>query len=273
MIYYIDSTLTIEKLHLRDLLSILSLKPSDWGEIIPAFRFYFQNDQCLCLKAVIGNKIIGTGTIIFHQNVAWLAHIMVHPDFRGQGIGKKITQTLLNIGIKRVETILLIATKLGKPVYSSLGFNVVEEYSFFNKGQLSFAVSDYIIPFNKRFKQAVFDLDTEICGELRHNFLTPLLNQTFLYVKENNLLAVYFSGFGEGLIIAKDSFAGTSMLALHLLEPKSIVMPSTNLKAVNFLISNGFERNLERYACRMVFGKPIVWRPDSMYGRFGGNLG
>jgi GNAT superfamily N-acetyltransferase len=67
--------------------------------------------------------------------------IIVHPDHRGRGYGKAITQALLDrIDRTRYRTVYLDATDMGFPVYQSLGF--VEEvryghYSLASAGRLT----------------------------------------------------------------------------------------------------------------------------------------
>ena len=54
--------------------------------------------------------------------------VIVHPDYKGKGIGKMIT----NSCIKSVSTqnpIMLIATDEGKPLYEKLGFRSVSYVS------------------------------------------------------------------------------------------------------------------------------------------------
>ena len=273
MVYHNENNLIIENLQLVDMPAVLGLKPIDWGDLLPAFHFYFHSEQCLSLKATIHNTMVGTGTIIIHENVAWLAHLMVHSDFRGQGIGKKITQTLINIGMKHVKSLVLLATKLGKPVYTSLGFKFIEEYNFYDKCSINLPISGSIIPYQSQFKQGILDLDEEITGEKRIKFLETLLPKSFIHYTKEKINAVYFAGFGEGLILAGDSNAGNDMLTFHLLEAKPCVIPQSNNAAHRFLVSNGFIHNTDRYVCRMSYGESINWKPAHLFGRFGGNLG
>ena len=86
------------------------------------------------VKISIENKIIGIGTGIVFGNTAWLAHIIVNPEFRRRGIGRKIVIELLNI-IKNTgcETVSLIATELGCPIYEKAGFIEQTKYAFFEK--------------------------------------------------------------------------------------------------------------------------------------------
>ncbi|MBL0009542.1 MAG: GNAT family N-acetyltransferase [Saprospiraceae bacterium] len=102
---------------------------------MPAIQFYITSDFCFPIKVSIDHKIAGTGTAIIHHDVAWLAHIIVHPDFRNQGIGKLITESLVKMAhAKSCDTLYLLATELGEPVYRKIGFETETEYLFF-KGE------------------------------------------------------------------------------------------------------------------------------------------
>ena len=85
----------IKPLVQNDLISIPPILPPGWDSAMPSIQFYTTSDFCFPIKVTIGNKIVGTGTSIIHNDVAWLAHIIVHPDHRNQGIGKLITESLI----------------------------------------------------------------------------------------------------------------------------------------------------------------------------------
>jgi GNAT superfamily N-acetyltransferase len=273
MKYYSDNHLSIVDLKITDLPQVLNLKPADWGDILPAFKFYLQTEYCISLIALINNKIVGTGTIIFHSNVAWLAHIMVHSEYRNQGIGAKITKTLIDLGLKKVSTILLLATDLGKPIYSSLGFQYIEDYIFFNNTSISFDLSDKIIPYSDNHRQSILNLDEMITGEKRKIFLDSHLNKSFIINNEDGIAGIYYSGFGEGLIIANDVNVGLELMKFKLLDANPMALPSSNTLAIEFLTKNGITINKAKTVYRMVYGRPIDWKPKQIFGRFGGNLG
>ena len=67
-----------------DMPLIAALQPEGW-DIISVIHFYTKASFCFPIKVTIDNKIIGIGTTIIHNDVAWLAHIIVHPDCRNQG--------------------------------------------------------------------------------------------------------------------------------------------------------------------------------------------
>jgi GNAT superfamily N-acetyltransferase len=58
--------------------------------------------------------MVGTETTILHKATAWLAHIIVDPDFRNRGIRTKIVNVLMDrLKNRGCLTIFIVATKLG----------------------------------------------------------------------------------------------------------------------------------------------------------------
>ena len=124
--------MNIHPLKPDDLAHIPALLPPGWDTALPAIQFYTASDFCFPIKVSIDHKIVDTSTAIIHHEVAWLAHIIVHPDFRNQGIGKLITESLVKMAhAKSCDTLYLLATELGEPVYRKVGFETETEYLFF----------------------------------------------------------------------------------------------------------------------------------------------
>lgn len=124
----------IQNLEHIDINFISDLLPIGWEGVIPTIDSYININFCFPIKVSIDNKIVGIGTTIIHNETAWLAHIIVHPDYRNQRIGKIITQTLVdNSYSKDCETIYLLATELGEPVYKKIGFETETEYIVFKR--------------------------------------------------------------------------------------------------------------------------------------------
>jgi GNAT superfamily N-acetyltransferase len=88
--------LTISALQPAEVGLIAELQPPEWPSILPAIEFYTKTDYCYPLKVTLDGKIVGTGTAIQNDGTAWLAHIVTHPDHRNRGIGKFITQALVD---------------------------------------------------------------------------------------------------------------------------------------------------------------------------------
>lgn len=114
---------------------------SDWLET--TLQFIERARQELCYKAFlaeIDGEVVGSaGCQLFaglypqviakeYRKYGYIWGVYVEPPFRGQGIAKKLTSMtvdyLKSLGCTRV---VLHASPLGKPVYSSLGFSPSNE--------------------------------------------------------------------------------------------------------------------------------------------------
>lgn len=267
--------MTISKFTHADLNQLEELQPEGWPSIIPHWHFYLDSDICEPIKISTDGKIVGIGTTIYHGNTVWLAHIIVHKDHRNQGLGHKITDMLLNsIDMQKYPTVLLIATALGEPVYSKLGFIKDTDYLFFKretKPQSNLATKPFIIEYQNSYQEQLLQLDFELSGEQRQKLLVPHLQQSKLILEEGKVAGFYVPTLGEGLILAKSSDAGLELMAYKHLEIDAAVIPSENALANEFLISQNFTQI--RTAPRMYLGKPLHWKAHAMYARIGGNLG
>ena len=264
----------IQTLENRDIHLITSLQPPGWQDIIPTIKFYTNSTFCFPIKVTIGNKIIGIGTTIVHADTAWLAHIIVHPDNRNQGIGKLITQTLVDSSqTKNCDTIYLLATDLGEPVYREIGFETETEYLFFKdlKPGGSWMTSKNIVSFTDNFKTQITNLDRYISGEDRFLQLDQHLTNAFVYLQNNIVEGFYLPTFGEGLIAANSNAAGHELMKLRLTTKDNAAFPIDNLSAAEFMYQNNFKEF--KTAKRMRLGKKRIWKPKNIYNRIGGNLG
>lgn len=74
------------------------------------------------VAAVSGGAVVGTGgSVRYGPSLAWVCMILVDPASRGQGIGTRIMEELLE-KLKGVAVVGLDATPRGRPVYVKLGF-------------------------------------------------------------------------------------------------------------------------------------------------------
>lgn len=270
---YID-TMIITQLQPEDVETIGLLTPKDWLDIAPSFMFYIKSDFCFPIKVVINNKIVGIGSTIIFEKTSWLAHIIVHPDYRKQGIGAKIVNhQLKELESKEIPTVLLIATKLGEPIYRKAGFKTVSDYIFLNKERSfpTFKKSIYIQSYSALFQKDLLKMDKEIMGENRVQLLLPHLSNSFLYIQNNLIVGYYIPTLGEGTIIATTVNAGLELMKLKYQTAEKAVIPIENKDAHKFLLENGF---VEYSRCpKMIFGKEINWQPQNYYSRIGGYLG
>lgn len=270
---FTNNDIIIQPLTASDVESVAALQPEGWGDILAPIRFYSLSLFCHPLKATIRDEIVGIGTAIIHGSTAWLAHIIVGKDYRNAGIGTAITQSLMDlIDRKGCETMLLLATALGEPVYKKLGFNVEAKYIFLDHGDLPEPSKDYnVIGFSGRYRQAVLDFDKRVSGETREKLLNDHLKVGKLFLREKEIMGFYMPTLGEGLIISSDPEAGIELMKHKRKLNKLFCLPLDNVEGINFLEQHRYKRLRE--ASRMLRGKKINWDGRQVYSRIGGNLG
>lgn len=249
------------------------LQPEGWVNIIPVFDFYTTSSFCFPIKATINDKIVGLGCTIVHNDVAWLAHIIVDSAYRRRGIGQKITQTVVDIAQKNhCSTIYLIATELGEPVYKKVGFETETEYLVHNDiASKDWEVSEFIHPYKEQHSEQISIIDKNTSGEDRMMHLEEHLTNSLLYYNNNVVEGYYMPTLGEGLIIANTETAGIELLKLHLKNNDRVVIPQENHIARKFLKETGVGRVIA--IKRMRLGKERKMELSNIYSRIAGNIG
>ncbi|PWB49968.1 MAG: N-acetyltransferase [Candidatus Methanoperedenaceae archaeon] len=255
-----------------DLYNLRELQPEGWTDIVPIFDYYAKMPFCKPVKVMIKGSIVGIGAGISFGNTAWLAHIIVNPEFRKRGIGSLIVDLLL-IFLKNsgCETVSLIATDLGYKIYEKAGFVEQTEYVFFERTE---AFKDYhhmenIVRYSNTNTEDIFSLDKSVSGEDRRRLLIDKLENSYVYKKNGKIIGYYLPELGDGLIVADTMEAGIELMRLKF--STSGALPVENREGIAFLKENGFAET--KRAKRMILGKAFPWQPDKIYNRIGGNLG
>ncbi len=257
-----------------DLPQLSQLQPPDWDNITPHFQGYLQTPFCHPFKIVIGPQLVAIGTAIFHKETVWLAHIITHPEYRNQGLGQKITQGLVNFAFSNhFATILLIATKMGEPVYQKIGFKTTDTYAFYQRAPsppLEFSHPN-LFAFEAKYTPAVLQLDQTISGEDRSMHLRMYFQGARVFIKQKQVQGFYLPMLGDGLIVADQKEAGLALMHYRLNSRHHAVLPVINQAGNDFLLKQNFVHC--RTAKRMYLGKPISWKPEKLYNRVSGRIG
>ena len=268
------SSLRIQVLVQSDLDSLVELRPTGWPDISPAFNFYVTSYFCFPIKVVQDNKIIGVGAAVIHEDIAWLAHIIVNENYRNKGIGQFITQSLVESSKdKNCQTIYLIATELGAIVYEKIGFLTETEYLFYKDIRIdqSVLIAQHTIPYRDDFFDQAIQIDRQISGEDRITNIKDHLSGGFVYYKDNIVEGFYLPNFGEGLILANTPLAGIELMKLRLSFKSEAAFPEENDSAKSFLNLHGFSPHRKAKRMRLGIKRKVVF--ESMYNRIGGNIG
>lgn len=264
----------VEPITENDLQYLRGLQPEGWPDITPVFINYLRRPFCTPVKVMSERTIVGIGVGISWGKTAWLAHIVVAPEYRNQGIGgflvEHLLQLLRNSGC---ETISLIATEMGYPVYKKIGFAEQTEYVFFERATplTNDYQSDNIHRMSPKKQTGLFAFDIKISGEDRYALLAEEVGNCYLYRENNKDLGYYLPGLGEGLIIAENPAVGIELMKFKYSISNKGALPIENKAGITFLENNGFM--VTKKVRRMILGKPFSWHPEQIYSRIGGNLG
>ncbi|RWS43061.1 GNAT family N-acetyltransferase [Bacillus mycoides] len=129
-----------------------------------------------------GEVIASAAIILYEGALASIGMVIVHPDYKGRGIGKTITDSC----VKSVSThtpIMLIATDEGKPLYEKLGFRTVSYvskyicnvYNEFHKYETN---EEYIINYEEQDFEDIVQIDEGAFGANRKEFLRYRITQS-----------------------------------------------------------------------------------------------
>ena len=266
--------ITITELLYSEVDQIRYLQPKGWGDITFFFRMYTRCDFCFPIAAVKKGKIIGVGTGIKNDNTGWVAHIIVSPEYYKKGIGSELTeQVMKTLEEKGCRTQLLIATKMGEKLYEKLGFKTSCVYDFYEPKKLANGFeSNEIRKLRKEDYDQILEIDRKVSGEERKCMLKmyDIYGKVYEDPDAKKIRGYFFPILGEGMIIASDDEAGLELLRFkHSRRFSKTTIPETNKTAAEFLEKNGFKKVLS--APRMVFGKEVDWKPESVYSRIGGH--
>jgi GNAT superfamily N-acetyltransferase len=223
--------------------------------------------------AVIGNKPVGTITTISYQaRFSWLGMLLVHSDYRGQGIGTQLLKAAIAYA-EQQGAIYLDATPAGKPLYQRLGFKEVSELiRMLRTGRESPSITVRALPqLGTISPEYIYDYDTPIFGADRRDILSCLYQNTPQYGFICNAVAqsqTYSPIIGYclgrsgsqyeyiGPVVA-DSIQSAQKIVLTVLQVcgyGNVIMdvPTCNAHWVTWLTELGFVR-LREYS-RMILG-------------------
>ncbi len=99
---------------------------AEWNQTLDDWQRFLAMEPTGCFLAEWAGTPAGTATtIVYGPALAWIGMLLVHPAYRGRGIGR----ALLSCSIEHLDScgvrcIKLDATPLGKTVYLRCGFEV-----------------------------------------------------------------------------------------------------------------------------------------------------
>src|SRR5262245_39656860 len=159
---------------------------ASWGDRRTWFEFATTQPECRPIVAELDGAIVGTGVASANGSVGWVGTIWVDPAHRGQGLGRALTQRVIDdLEAGGCRTLLLVATDEGRPLYERMGFEVQTRYRILEApgldgGAPAAATADGAVvrPFAGPDLDALLRLDREATGEARGHAIARFADAT-----------------------------------------------------------------------------------------------
>jgi GNAT superfamily N-acetyltransferase len=259
-----------------------------WGVRREWLEFATSQPACVPLVAVADGRVVATGVGTANGPAGWIGTIFVEPGWRGRGLGRAITQAILDrLDSAGCRTIVLVATTEGRRLYERMGFEVQTKYRIFETPGIAEAPAsdsdtapNRIRAFAASDLEAMAALDRAATGEDRAHVLRRLATPDSAKVLAAGDGAV--SGFvvrgpwGGGATVAPSIEA-----ALRITEARRVAAGPEGRVRVGILAENkaGFAAlrragfRAQWSAPRMVRGDALTWHPEWIWGQFNHAMG
>ncbi|HDR4558904.1 GNAT family N-acetyltransferase [Bacillus cereus] len=135
--------------------------------------------------------IASAAIILYGEKLASIGMVIVHPNYKGSGIGKAITNACI-MSVSAQTPIMLIATDEGKPLYEKLGFRAVSYVSkyicnSYNTNHKCAEAEEYMMGYKREDLEGIIKIDEGAFGTSRNEFLKQRIMQSeqCIVVKDN----------------------------------------------------------------------------------------
>lgn len=262
---------------------------ADWGDRRAWFEFAVSQPECQPVVAVADGEIVGTGVGTANGRVGWIGTIWVAPDRRGAGLGRALTQAVID-GLEAAgcDSLVLVATSEGRRLYDRMGFELQTRYQILEApglpandgGEDHDDGSNVVRPFTTADLDAMVALDATATGEDRAHVLRRFANpiSTKVAAAPDGTLRgfVVRAPWGGGATIAEDKQAAMAILAARRRAsgPEGRVrvgLVAENAHGLRALEAAGLRPIWS--APRLIRGQPLTWRPEQIWGQFNHALG
>jgi GNAT superfamily N-acetyltransferase len=147
-----------------------------WNQTAGDWRLFLSAGRAFAAES--GGRVVGTAALIVYGRMAWVGMVLVDPERRRMGIGRRLMERALEAAAG-IACVKLDATPDGKPVYDRLGFR--DEFGLRRMTALPSAVFDDrpgavdLRPMAPADQDAVFALDRTVFGADRSAVLGSCL--------------------------------------------------------------------------------------------------
>lgn len=254
-----------------------------WGDRRTWFEFATTQPECQPVVAEFDGRLVGTGVGTTNGRVGWVGTIWVDPEQRGGGLGRALTQAVID-GLEAAgcRTLLLVATDQGLPLYERMGFELQTRYRILEAPGLdpdAAPPDPEVRPLEAADLESICALDRIATGEDRghaiRRFASPETAKV-LAVEGEVRAVVIRAPWGGGATVAPDP--GDAMRILDARRRASgaagrvrVGIVEENAAGLTALETAGLVPIWS--APRLIRGDPLDWRPGWIWGQFNHAMG
>jgi predicted N-acetyltransferase YhbS len=215
--------------------------------------------------------VVGVAGCVRFGGTGWLGNVAVDDDFRGQGLGRAISQVAVDcLRQAGLETVLLTATKLGRPIYERLGFaDEGVSYGIWEQQQSPALSCDHPAAVQPGQIDEVIRQDADATGEDRRSYLAPFADRARVVAGHSQAGYWLALPWGGGPVIAASRAAARPLIIdmIRTSPGARLAFPELNVHGAALAVSLGF--HLARRVRRMRLGPPVPgYRPGLIYNAF-----
>jgi GNAT superfamily N-acetyltransferase len=260
-----------------------AVRRGDWGDREAFLRFAATHPNCRPILAQRDGEIVGTGVATVSGRVGWVGMIWVAPALRGLGLGRAITETVIEeLEGSGCRTFVLVATEAGRRLYERLGFDILtHDHALvapgLGAGRRHFAPSPSIRAFvPARDLDAVGALDGWATGEDRRHILATCDGWVVERVAGEVTAFALRSPFGGVVTVARDAADALRLFDLRRQDagPEGGIRAGAldeNAAGLKRLLAEGWTE--VRTSLRMIKGSPLDWTPAGIWSQFNHAIG
>lgn len=216
-------------------------------------------------------RVAGVAGCARFGRTGWLGNVAVDDDVRGQGLGRAISLTAVNhLHRAGAETVLLTATKLGRPIYERLGFTDEGiSYGIWEQRRPLILGGDRSATVRPGTLDEAVAQDGEATGEDRRSYLAPFAGRASVPAGPGQAGYWVALPWGGGPIIAADAASARPLIVemIRTSPGSRLAFPELNAHGAAIAVSLGFQ--LAGRVRRMRLGPAVPgYRPGAIYNVF-----
>lgn len=227
-----------------------------------------------------GTLIAGGAVVSYNGEYGFMGLFIVHPDYRGSGIGNKLWHLRRDLLLSRLQpnaSIGMDGVVDMQPFYAKGGFNIAFKDERYECIGQSFNVNSNVSFIEQEDFECIKAYDKVCFGFERTSFLRQWLNlldsNAFKYTKDGQLKGFALirpvdSGFKIGPLFAESSEVAEELykacLNSALNQKVYLDIPMTNKEAVELV--KKYKASYVFECARMYYGKPLHVDMNKVYG-------